>query len=339
MPKVSIIIPVYNVEKYLTECLDSAMGQTLRDIEIICVDDGSTDRSTEILDEYAKKDSRITVIHQSNGGPSKARNTGIDTATGEYILFLDSDDIIKPTLCETTTNIADQEQADQTYFLFDTSLKPMRKKCDQFLMKGLRNELRDCDLSQNILVWSRLWRTKFIQQGKLRFPPDIIYGYEDAIFVWHAISLNPKNTFLPIRLLWYRVSKGSITKNFACYRHTVKIWERIKENLIHAGKYESEWKECFLIGKLHAMVACYDRSPNKLRSIILDEIREHIGDDECEYLMKRHNLPWYVTDFYDAINGSRFAQIKRSINTILRTARTIIDINRALLFQYLRKSS
>ncbi|MDR2409276.1 MAG: glycosyltransferase, partial [Bacteroidales bacterium] len=149
MPKVSIIIPVYNVEKYLAECLDSAIGQTLRDIEIICVDDGSTDHSPEILDEYVKKDSRITVLHQSNGGPSKARNTGIDIATGEYILFLDSDDTIKPTLCETTTDIADREQSDQTYFLFDTSLKPMRKKCDRFLMKGLSNEIKDCDLSQN----------------------------------------------------------------------------------------------------------------------------------------------------------------------------------------------
>lgn len=92
MPKVSVIIPVYNVEKYLGECLDSVLGQTLRDIEVICVDDGSTDGSPAILSVYAAKDARVKILTQSNSGAGPARNAGLDAATGEYLFFCDPDD-------------------------------------------------------------------------------------------------------------------------------------------------------------------------------------------------------------------------------------------------------
>ncbi len=92
MPKVSIIVPVYNVEKYLSTCLDSLINQTLKDIEIICINDGSTDNSLNILNEYAQKDTRIIVINKENSGPGSCRNLGIEKATGEYIQFVDSDD-------------------------------------------------------------------------------------------------------------------------------------------------------------------------------------------------------------------------------------------------------
>ena len=96
MPKVSVIIPVYNVEQYLNRCIDSVLNQTYKDFEIILVDDGSTDKSGEICDVYAEKDSRITVIHKENGGLSDARNFGIDAARGDFLTFLDSDDYFHP---------------------------------------------------------------------------------------------------------------------------------------------------------------------------------------------------------------------------------------------------
>ena len=91
----SIIVPVYNVEQYLSRCVDSLVNQTYHNIEIILVDDGSPDRSGEICDEYAKKDKRVKVIHQSNGGLSDARNTALDIAKGDYLMFVDSDDWIE----------------------------------------------------------------------------------------------------------------------------------------------------------------------------------------------------------------------------------------------------
>ena len=95
-PLISVIIPVYNVEKYLNKCITSVVEQTYKNLEIIIVDDGSTDQSPEICDEWKKRDSRIQVVHSSNGGAGKARNTALDMATGDYVTFVDSDDYIAP---------------------------------------------------------------------------------------------------------------------------------------------------------------------------------------------------------------------------------------------------
>ena len=113
----SVIIPVYNVEKYLAECLDSVCSQTLKDIEIICIDDGSTDGSAAILDDYARRDPRVRVIRQANAGVGAARNRGLDIATGRYVYFIDSDDWLADknalsVLCET----AEREQTDIIFF-------------------------------------------------------------------------------------------------------------------------------------------------------------------------------------------------------------------------------
>ena len=98
--KVSVILPVYNASDYLHQCMDSIVGQTLKDIEIICVDDGSTDNSLDILKEYEQKDKRVKVIQQKNAGAGAARNNGLSIATGEYLSFLDSDDFFEPDMLE-----------------------------------------------------------------------------------------------------------------------------------------------------------------------------------------------------------------------------------------------
>ena len=103
---ISVIVPVYNVENYLRECLDSIVAQTYRNIEVILVDDGSKDSSGKICDEYADKDNRIKVIHKENGGVSAARNTGLDIAKGEWISYVDSDDYIESTMIETLICLA-----------------------------------------------------------------------------------------------------------------------------------------------------------------------------------------------------------------------------------------
>ena len=114
MAKVSVIIPVYNVENYIRQCLDSVINQTLKDIEIICIDDGSTDDSGVILDEYASKDSRIKVIHNSNQGAGPSRNLGIQMSCGKYLSILDSDDIFDLKMLELLFNKAELTNADIT---------------------------------------------------------------------------------------------------------------------------------------------------------------------------------------------------------------------------------
>ena len=112
MEKVSIIVPVYNVEKYLECCLESLINQTLKDIEIICVNDGSTDNSGKILENYAAKDNRIKVIHQVNGGQAAARNNGLNAVNGKYINFIDSDDWVDLDFIEKLYDAAERNSAD-----------------------------------------------------------------------------------------------------------------------------------------------------------------------------------------------------------------------------------
>jgi len=110
--KISVIVPVYNVEQYLSRCVDSILGQTFSDLEVILINDGSRDTSGSICDSYAAKDSRVRVIHKKNGGLSSARNAGIDAAAGEYLTFVDSDDWIEPEMYETMLSLTEQYRAD-----------------------------------------------------------------------------------------------------------------------------------------------------------------------------------------------------------------------------------
>ena len=119
MPAISIIIPVYNVEKYLRRCLDSVLNQTFQDWQAICVNDGSPDNSATILEEYAQRGSRFVVVTKKNGGSSDARNVGVKRAQGEYILFVDSDDFIHPQTLELMVDIAKSKKADMAMFDLD----------------------------------------------------------------------------------------------------------------------------------------------------------------------------------------------------------------------------
>ena len=111
-PLLSIIVPIYNVEQYVDKCIQSILNQTYQNLEIILVDDGATDRSGSIADSYAAKDKRIKVLHKENGGISDARNYGLDHVTGDYILFVDSDDFIENTMCERLFAVANSTNAD-----------------------------------------------------------------------------------------------------------------------------------------------------------------------------------------------------------------------------------
>ena len=114
---VSVIIPVYNSEKYLRQCLDSICAQTLREIEIICIDDGSTDGSADILEDYRKKDSRVTVIRQNNAGAGAARNKGLDISRGRYLSFLDADDFFEMSMLEEAVRCAEENDSDYVKIL------------------------------------------------------------------------------------------------------------------------------------------------------------------------------------------------------------------------------
>lgn len=191
-PKVSVIIPVYNVEQYLRECLDSVCGQTLKEIEIICVDDGSTDSSLEILKEYANRDNRITVMKQENLHAGVARNAGLAIAKGEYLSFLDSDDWFELNMLEEMSKKADEDGSDVVvcgcsfYNNIDKSVYyPNWIFKDEFIKN--REILLNKDISNNIFqitnswLWNKLFRHKLITNNNLKLKNTV--SAEDLYFV------------------------------------------------------------------------------------------------------------------------------------------------------------
>lgn len=181
MTKVSIIIPVYNAEEYLERCLDSVVNQTLEDIEIICVNDCSTDNSIEILNEYAKKDSRIKVIDcKSNGGESKARNIGLDNATGEYLAFVDNDDTVDLNFYEklyilAKNNNLDIAKGNSNEFDYNNELK-----------NNSYNEIIEKNNNDKFFFvthwWTAIYKKTLINSNNIRFLENVILG-GDIIFL------------------------------------------------------------------------------------------------------------------------------------------------------------
>lgn len=182
MPKVSVIIPIYNAAEFLGECLDSVLAQTLTDIEVICVNDGSPDNSLEILREYEKKDSRIKIIDQKNQGAGAARNHGMSVARGEYLSFLDSDDFFDRDMLKDAYEAAHDCGADVCVFdadLFNHTTKTFRKCTWAFRRQFFPNRNPfsplDEDVRENIFrmfngwPWDKLFRREFVQKIGLQY--------------------------------------------------------------------------------------------------------------------------------------------------------------------------
>lgn len=215
MTKVSIIVPVYNVEKYLKRCLDSLVNQTLKDIEIICVNDGSTDGSLAILDEYVRNDDRIVVINQENSGQSVARNRGIDVAKGEYLGFVDSDDWVSEDYFERLHNSAIQNNAEIAVGGIIRLHKFNRRKFLTFAKETVTNDVNLkfelCDLPEKSYVWNKIYKSSKLKEIGLKFEEGIVF--EDCIFTPQALFYFDKIVTVPDAYYFYwRRSDSTVTR-------------------------------------------------------------------------------------------------------------------------------
>ncbi len=215
MDKISVIIPVYNVEKYLAECVDSVIGQTHANLEIILVDDGSTDASGALCDEYAKKDERIKVIHKSNGGPSSARNAGLENISGKYFAFIDGDDKVSENYLEVLYKnlLSCDGELSVCSFLRFFSETNVEEKGESFVFSG-----RECfekilhgqlDLT---VVWGKLYKREFF--GDFRFKEGQNFG-EDDLYANNFYFIK-KAVYTSDKLYFYRQNEsGIIQKQFS----------------------------------------------------------------------------------------------------------------------------
>ncbi len=240
MPAISVIIPVYNVEKYLRRCLESVQNQTFEDWEAICVNDGSPDNSDKILAEFAKKDKRFKIVNKENGGLSDARNAGFKVARGEYILYLDSDDFIHPQTMEITYRLAKRDGSDIVSFTYDRIYRPQlmirhflhmdtdnvipRRINKKYNVANVQTLITDdvyeyaTEKTHNAGDKKKKWLIKHCQVWKNLYRRDLIADvpyikgilFEDFPW-WSEVMLkNPRVTIVPLPLYFYVPNFGGI---------------------------------------------------------------------------------------------------------------------------------
>lgn len=239
---ISVIVPVYKVEQYLSRCIDSIIHQTYRNLEIILVDDGSPDRCGEICDEYAERDNRIKVIHKENGGLSDARNVALDVMTGEYVIFVDSDDWIDCEACETVLHKIIEEQADIVVFGYSgidssgkVSEKIFRLKGEISKSMGMRSLILN-EMSIGNYAWNKIYKSSLFEE--VRFPKGFVYEDQgttyklfhkaNRIFVFPVSFYNYYKRSDSITTIWYRP---------IAIKSRLKFW---KERLLLMEKYYPE---------------------------------------------------------------------------------------------------
>ena len=254
MEKISIIVPVYNVERYLPECLDSLLGQTYRELEIILVDDGSRDASGRICDAYGERDSRIRVIHQQNQGLSPTRNHGLDIATGDYIAFVDSDDYVAEDMMEKMLSAV---KGAGNIFQKPTSIGNEVVK-----PRALLNRLSEERGWTYVVVWNRLYRKKVWEA--LRFPEDRIHEDE-----WVALSVYlacEKIALISDAYYYYRVNRNSIMAQ--------------SQNIAHLDGLEAvyhrflKYQECGWEEQLYSTLLCARRMLEGLKHMDVKTTKE-----------------------------------------------------------------
>ncbi|WP_294485164.1 glycosyltransferase [uncultured Mailhella sp.] len=250
-PEISVVIPVYNVERFLHQCINSVLAQTFQNFEIICVNDGSTDGSLDILKEYQKKDNRIYIISQENQGLSSARNMGLKYSHGKYISFLDSDDFMHPDMLDMLHTKAELTQAEITicnFKLFFNDTKTYGYYRDEIFYYHMKFKIFDLrsegQIVNCIAAWDRLIRKSFLEKYNIKFIPGIIY--EDVPFHIDCIVNASSIVIVPDHLLFYRKNAGgSITdnesKNKKCRHDFIFTRRYAKEKLKKYGSNEDIW--------------------------------------------------------------------------------------------------
>lgn len=307
--KVSVVIPVYNVERYLAECMDGILEQTLKDIEIICIDDGSTDRSLRILREYERKDSRVRVLTRENAGAASARNAGMELAQGEYLSFLDADDFYEADMLEKAYLCAKEKQADITIFRgnrYDDTREcyiPMDYSIKEWQLPG-KNPFSWRDMPDEIFTfavgwaWDKLYLRSFVEREQLRFQE--LRTSNDLYFVFSSFVKAGSICTMKELLVHHRIHvKGSLSvtreRSWNCFYEACTA---LQDELVRMGVYP-ELERGFLNWALHFCFWNLDTiegpAYEKVYGLLCRECSDRFG-------FFRHEREYYVqTELYDRL--------------------------------------
>ena len=324
--KVSIIIPSFNTEKYICQCLDSVVNQTLKDIEIICVDNLSTDNTLNILKEYAKKDDRIKVISNKQKGAATSRNVGIDAACGEYIGFVDSDDYIHLEMFEKLYDTAKSKDLDMCMCKISTfedgsddlndDIWYFALNCFNQLEKDVFNHRDTKEFIGEIAVtvYNKIYKKSMIENNHIRFATNLLF--EDEIFFYDTYLHSNRVSVIPYNLYYYRTNReGSLmeqTEN-KDFSSVVDVFKTIRNLFIKTNNYE-EYKIILCNIFIPMGIWRYGLSSEKYHESFFIDLKADCLDlfEDKEIL---ENLPVHIVDRVDnLLNSSDWIEFDKKEN-------------------------
>ena len=329
-PLISVIVPVYNTEKYLDECLNSLIYQTYSNLEFICINDGSTDSSYEILKQYREKDTRFVIINQKNQGAGRARNAGINIARGKYLSFIDSDDRVSLSLYQKFINLPQKtdiyvfnaaeynKQTKDIYPRYFFSIKEWQNHKDDNTLHTFNDNSNP--FHGNISAVNKIYKTEFIKSlipktpdGKL-FPVDTIF--EDQYFFFLTMIYANSIIVNPDPLYYYRsTNNNSVTQNLSSKVFDIfKVIDKIENLLIITNNYEA-YKYALFQHKYKQYALLFFKAKKGLRDAFYKEMqnrlikyeRENLNPKICErltlYGVYKNILKLNSQEFYEKYNG------------------------------------
>lgn len=334
MAKISVVVPVYNVEKYLKECIDSIINQTLEDIEIICVNDGSTDSSLDILNDYAKKDSRIIVINKSNSGYGHTMNMGLNAATGEYIGIIESDDFADKNMFEDLYKLAKEYDADIVkgdWYNYWSKNKFARKNNRISSAKALKltNSKQDKSLLRiNPSVWSAIYKKKFLNKYNIRFLETPGASYQDLAFSFKVFALAEKLILTDKAYLYYRQDNmNSSVKSKTKVYCVCDEYEEIDRFLEEYPDLKFEFKVQEEINRYNGYVSSVLRIDDSVKPEFVKVFSDHFKEE--------YNTGLLGNEFFKKINKNEFMTL---INNPEKYIKVLKSIEKRRKFNQFRKN-
>lgn len=334
MAKISVVVPVYNVEKYLKECIDSIINQTLEDIEIICVNDGSTDSSLEILNDYAKKDSRIIVINKSNSGYGHTMNMGLNAATGEYVGIIESDDFADKNMFEDLYKLAKEYDADIVkgdWYNYWSKNKFARKNNRISSAKALKltNSKQDKSLLRiNPSVWSAIYKKEFLNKYNIRFLETPGASYQDLAFSFKIFALAERVILTDKAYLYYRQDNmNSSVKSKTKVYCVCDEYEEIDRFLEQYTDLKFEFKVQEEINRYNGYVSSVLRIDDSVKPEFVKVFSDHFKEE--------YNTGLLGNEFFKKINKNEFMTL---INNPEKYIKVLKSIEKRRKFNQFRKN-
>ncbi len=325
-PLISIALSAYNIETYIADSMDCIINQTYKNLEIICIDDGSSDKTLQILKSYAQKDNRITVVAKPNNeGLAVARNESLAMATGKYIIFLDGDDLFDLKMAAKAVQLAEKEQSDLViwdYAIFYNEKDLEKNKQEPSPLKNINPKDKKALLKRPAFTGIKLLNTKIAKRLNIHFPKKLTR--QDVPVHWHLITQINAIAILPERLYFYRQQAQATTaKTDKRLFDLATVMDITKDYLIRHNLYDT-YKDVFLESRLNLLAGMYDKCDSVLKSQAAKIITERLNHDEWAYIKSNKPLRWTSRKLFLVIKGNKIAKFELFLRNFLRKIYRVI---------------